>query len=233
MDGCKIKKRKLYRISYFFVMTIATVIVCILCSACSQTFSALMLDTYYTTDINEYGKYPALSGNSIEQNMQLFFPERIEEGFQNVVYSYKVVRSGCEVYLEFTFDTGDELEAYVKEATVGMLHKTFIFDSSYEEYIWQKPPTENRRGYIADYVKLYPQQRSENGVEYYRVDTADVNKILVNRDEKRVIYIALFNCDGGAFNANELTVFFDRFQIDIKDYEEHTKQYRKTGDGFA
>ena len=226
MDCCKLKKRKMHRASYFAVTTIATVIVCILCSACSM-LSVLMLDTYYTTDINEYGRFPALSVNSIEQNMQLFFPKRIEEGFQNVVYSYKVVRSGCEVYLEFTFDTDNELEEHIKETTVGMLHKTFAFDPSYEEYVWQKPPTGNRRGYIADYVELYPQQQSENGVEYYRVETADINKILVNREEKRVIYIALFNCDGGGFNANELTVFFDRFHIDIKDYEEYSKQYRE------
>ena len=57
----------------------------------------------------------------------------------------------------------------------------------------------------------------------YYISYAKIAKILVNSDENRVIYIALVLHDGGGTDTSFLRSYFERFDIDPKEYELYTE----------
>ena len=54
--------------------------------------------------------------------------------------------------------------------------------------------------------------------DYYNVDSAAIEKVIINHEEQRVITVALGAGNGGAMRADDFTCFFDRFHIDPVEY---------------
>ena len=179
---------------------------------------------YETTDLADYGKYICGCGESTypEEYINQFFPEKLLDEFENVQYVYHSnhvdVRS-YEAYLEFTFPSDELLNAHIQVVTEGMMKRTFHFDNGYQEYVLMNEDT----GYVSDHVVLGKRYDKQGEKAAYQIEFADISKILVNFQEKRVIYIALDVFDGGGTDTGFLNAYFDRFNIDPEEYEKYTE----------
>lgn len=179
---------------------------------------------YETTDPGDYGKYICGCGESNypEEFINQFFPEELSDEFENVQYVYHSnhvdVRS-YEAYLEFTFASDELLNAHVQLATDGMMKQPFYFDNSYQEYVLINEGT----GYVSDHIMLGRRYDKQGEKTSYQIEFADISKILVNFQERRIIYIALNVFDGGGTDTGFLNAYFDRFNIDPEEYEKYTE----------
>ena len=166
---------------------------------------------YTTNDIEEYGKFTGNYDNDFPREFTTsFFPEQIETFFSEVAYSYRAQKNDTyafEVYLEFVIEDTEVFENFVKETTEGLASKPFFYDSSFVEYT------------VAD-VFEGTIWHEESGVStYVSISYAKIGKILCLKEEQRIAFVALGVYDGGMARSDFLTVYFDRFGIDAKNYE--------------
>ena len=99
-----------------------------------------------------------------------------------------------------------------------MTQGTFIFDSDYQEFVVY----DSDSGFVYDHLWL-GQEYLEDGNKSYTIEYAKIAKILVNYEERRVIYIALALHDGGGTHTSFLRSYFERFNIDPREYELYTQ----------
>jgi hypothetical protein len=175
-----------------------------------------------THDPDEYGNYVGVPESYQQEFMGRFFPEEISSEFQNVTYCYAsrpIDLYGFEAYLEFTIEDPAVFEAHVASATAGMRRGVFWFEPSYEEYVL---PTVNQETFCDLLLLNSEKHDEETGSSYYTIEYAKIAKILVNKDEQRIIYVAMGVYDGGASDTVLLGTYFERFQIDPEEYEEYS-----------
>jgi hypothetical protein len=172
-----------------------------------------------------------ISGNNIEQ-MELYLLgklakenspqkiyENIQDNFENVKYSYKARKFdtyGFEAYLEFTISDNDEYEDFVKEYTMGLKGTSFPYDEEYIEYVLED-----------QFELVYSNDKVKDGMVYYdgeifedpfAISDADVRKIICCPEEQRIIFVAIGVFDGGGTDANFLCAYFNRFNINPREY---------------
>lgn len=177
---------------------------------------------FITSDINEYGNYPGVLPKAKDEYITSFFPDSIKPVFVNPTYRFSsrnIDTYGFEAYLEFTFDSQEQFEEHLEKSTKGMKKGTFFFDNDYLEYVMVNQDT----GYVYDTISLSSNSfTDDSGMTHYRIDYADIAKILVNPKERRVIYIALAVFDGGGSDTRLLNSYFSRFEIDPIEYQQYT-----------
>lgn len=178
--------------------------------------------TYYETyAIEDYGNYPGRAEEYMNNYISVFFPDHISDDFQNVQYAFRrsnVDTYAFEAYLEFTIDSADAFQCHVQEATTGMIPGTFHFADDYQEYVLY----DSNSGLLYDHLQL-GREYLESGIASYQIHYAKIAKILVNYEEQRVIYVALALNDGGGTRTSFLRTFFERFNIDPKEYALYTQ----------
>lgn len=167
---------------------------------------------YTTTDIANYGKYTGNSDNeSVREFICSFFPQKIEEDFSDVTYSYRAQKNDTyafEAYLSFTIEDPKKYEDFVDEYSYGGQLTEFRYDEQYQEHT------------IKDvFEPNYPESDEEKGIS---IGYAKIGKILFCNEKQEIIFIALGVYDGGMARTDFLTVFFDRFNIDPLEYAEHS-----------
>lgn len=177
---------------------------------------------YETYSLEDYGNYQGSSNKFIGEYINRYFPEEIPDEYRDITFVYRNANSldeySFEAYLEFTFDSADAFNAHVLDATEGMLPGTFAFDEDYQEYVVY----DSDDGFVYDHLML-ENEYYENGEVSYSIGYAKIAKILVNVDEQRVIYVALALLDGGGTDTSFLRSYFERFDIDPKEYELYTE----------
>ena len=156
---------------------------------------------YETNDIADYG---VIKGNYDNERPRAFvfsfFPEKIEEYFDDVTYHYKAIKGDTYAYemgLEFVIQDADQYTSFLSSVIGNHTAKPFYFDSYYQAY------------YISDYFSLI--EPSGDYPPY--IDYAKVGLVLFAEEEQRIIFVALGMYDGGGANVEELNYFFDRFDI--------------------
>lgn len=198
--------------------------ICVLKACVPYLLDQLSSSGYYETqDWSDYGNYVYTYGenNYTQAYIDRFFPAEISEEFLNVEFVY---HSNCvdnysfEAYLEFTIDNEEHFKTYVESATTGMIEQVFHFDKNYFEYVL----TDFDTGFVYDHLILGKRYEDVNETPNYQIEYAKIAKILVNYDEKRIIYIAFALHDGGGTDTSFLNTYFSRFGIDPKVYEEYT-----------
>lgn len=167
---------------------------------------------YSTTDVADYGNYIGNINNETPTRLiSSFFPEKIEDYFSEVSYSYRAHTGDTyafEAYLEFTIEDAAVYESYLSQISVDKEARRFTFDPKYTEYVIAKDLHPGRHEDIDD----------KTGKAYISIHCADIRIILCNDEEQRIIFVALGVFDGGIADTRFLTVFFDRFQIDPTEY---------------
>lgn len=187
----------------------------------------LKFPEYYTNDIADYGNFKDITDENADYFIRSFFPDKIENDFQDVVYSYTVVPYGCEVYLEFTFSTDAKFYDHLDKVAYDKMRQTFYFDTDFYEYICQEEINWNTgRRAKADYIRIDRDDLKNAESEAYTVELAGIRKVLINEAEKRVIYISLFTCDGGTFDTNDLnSYYFSRFNLNWREYNDYAERW--------
>lgn len=182
-----------------------------------------MASDYTTTNIAEYGDYVNVMEKYQKRYIDSFFPQSIQDKFINPTYSFRssaVDSCGFEAYLEFTFEDPIQFEEFVQNSTKEMQEGTFYFDDTYLEYVFVDQET----GYVCDGIMLDHEPYIEkDGTVSYFIDSAIIAKVLINSQERRVIFVSLVVIDGGGTPTSVLSTYFERFNIDPKEYELYTE----------
>ena len=167
------------------------------------------------------------------------FPERIEEYFEDVTYVFKPRACdtyGFEAMLEFTIEDEVQFQTFVTEATQGLYARTFHYDPAFQEYVVY----DTDDGFVHDSIMLgklccreADHGRWNGGREcfadphpgqFFSIDSAKIAKVLVNREEHRIIYAAMGVHDGGGSSTDFFCEYLERFGIDPKEYETYTNE---------
>ena len=165
---------------------------------------------YITTDIADYGIYKGNYDNkSVQTFVTAFFPDEIESAFSNVQYSYRAQKGDSyayEAYLSFTIEDKVYYDAFIEKHTDTMVKGVFRYDKTYEEYTL--------------FDELMPTcQDSES--RNIAIEFAKIGKILCCPEKQEIIFVALGVYDGGGAETDFLSVYFNRFQIDPREYALH------------
>ncbi len=182
------------------------------------------LDTYMeVTDIGQYGEDE--SPELWERRTEGYFPESIQPNYIEPHFRYyRSLLAGYEIYLEFRVADQNQLDACLQKALKGnqWVEGEFYFDKTYREYTF----VDSKRGVICDYLQLDDEMGIAAGKTVYKIADANIKKILVNWDEKRIIFLVI-NGMGDGNTTEEIHSFFDRFQIDPKEYEAYLQLMRE------
>lgn len=189
------------RILYIFLAILGTILLNILLIVLILVYSVHPRQ-YVTTDLNDYGYY---QGNYDDEYVQTFitsfFPEKIADNWTDVNYSYRAQKNDTyafEAYLEFQIEDPEEFQNFIHQYTGGDVHD-FQYDSSFKEYV------------IADNFNLTDSNSNH-------IESCNIGKILYSEESQRIIFIAMGVYDGGATTTEFLCVYFNRFNIDPKNY---------------
>lgn len=193
-----------------FVIRLGLVLICVLLCMLLLIRDAVYPRQFYTTNISDYGKYVGNYDNDFpEEFINSFFPEKIEENFSNVKYSYKAQKGDSyafEAYLEFKIENESEFQAFIDEH-VGKNVSDFSYDTNFKEYV------------IADELGLIVlDQKTSNADGFYHIQCAKIGKILYSEKTQQIICIALGVYDGGMVTTDFLCNYFDRFDIEPYHY---------------
>lgn len=165
---------------------------------------------YSTTNISDYGRYTGNNTNKFAQEfIPSFFPEQIEPYFSDVQYSYRAQKNDAyafEAYLEFTLPDDKTYNAFVAKHTAGMDCTKFLYAPEYTEYS------------IANTFALVIRENNSADTGSASIGDARIGKILCKPNERRVIFVAIGVYDGGIVETDFLSVFFNRFQINPREY---------------
>ena len=176
-----------------------------------------------TTDIDDYGNYKGTNDNeSVSDYITSFFPEKIEDNFSDITYSYraqKVDAYAYEAYLEFVIEDTDEYNAFVAEYTEGLTGTIFEYDEAFTDYTIDQ--------------QLSITVWDDSGKEVYlfsdiTLELVKMGKILCCDDEQRIIFVAMGVWDGGVVNAELLCTYFNRFAINPLDIAEDVNFHKRS-----
>lgn len=174
---------------------------------------------YKTTEIADYGVFRGCYDNeTVKELVTAFFPEKIEDYFKNVQYSFIGMtpdQYAFEAYLEFQIPDQVKFLEYVEKIAPPEAFTTFPFDPDFSEYTISDSLDLGRC--IVDDVQNSSSSLPE--LLPYTIDYARIQKILVSTDDNRIIYVAIGLTDGGGASTSDLSTFFSRFDIAPKDYE--------------
>ena len=171
---------------------------------------------YETQEISDYGIITGTHADeTIKKQMEAFFPAAIEENFEDVTYVYHsnlIDDIGAEVYLEFTIEDEEAFNEHVEQLLQGHETNTFRFDESFQEYV------------LYDHFWAFPSDRGKSTTdEYWQIQHAMIAKVLINKEEHRLIYVLMNVYNGGAFGTDKFWCYIERFNINPAEYEEYTE----------
>lgn len=165
---------------------------------------------YETNSISDYGRYVGNYDNDVPSAfINSFFPSELAEYFSSVEYHYKAKKFDTysyEAYLGFCIEDYEVFQEYVETLSSSYDDPlVFSYDNAYDEYV------------ISDVYSVAP-NKEITGKDTYRILSAQLGKILVCHSTQRIIYVAIGHYDGGGTNADELSYFFEKFDIDPIEY---------------
>ena len=178
-------------------------LVSLICAGCAPS-------QYVTTSVENYGQYIGNYDNkTVQAFITSFFPEKIEDYFANITYSYRAEKADSyafEAYLSFNVEDEVVYNSVVETFTAGLKQSVFRYDNKYYEYVL---------------VDEFLPNSEVNYDGYIHIRYAKIGKILCNPEKQEIIFVALGVYDGGVAKTNFLTVYFDRFDINPREYAEH------------
>lgn len=165
-------------------------------------------DVYETNSVQDYGYITGtFSDKEAEKDILAFFPQKIDDRFENVQYHYAAMKGpecAFECYLEFTVEDPQEFAQLVEQHTKPEDTKTFVYDKSFQEYTKYD-----------DYWLVVSD-------ESYFINSAYVWKVLYREEDHRMIFAALKVRGSGWVSPDNFSHFLNRFEIDPVEYARNT-----------
>ena len=202
---------------------VAIVLICVLVLSVGGGMAYYAYETlvknpkYETTDLAEYGVVEGTNQKSEAEKLIDFFPNKIEDYFEDVTYSFKSEKTwvySFEAYLEFTISDTEQYEYFRKSTVKWYVGQPFEYDTSYTEYII----SDIIQPSFSDEVLESNRVLYQGNERHFSIDNCDVRKMLFNDEEQRVIFVAICVGDEGFTSTEFYSTFFDRFDIHPREY---------------
>lgn len=175
-------------------------------SSCVLGFGSV----YETDDVKDYLSITGNFDNDTPyERMKAFFPEKIQDHFQDVSYYYKAVKGDTFAYeaiLEFVIADESDYQTFTKAYRQDPACVQFPYDNSYSAVFVSNIFWLNNAS-----VDLYPKNN--------HIGVADVGLILFRDSDQRLVFVSLGVHDGGIVTIEELGRFFERFSIDPYEFD--------------
>lgn len=190
------------------VFVIVAVIVVVLCVVVSLICPQKRI--YETNSIRDFGRYVGNYNNDTPSAfINSFFPSQLSDDYSEVEYHYKAKRLDTysyEVYLGFCITDSNQFSEFLEGIITKHGNPTeFAYDNTFEEFN------------ISNVYNI-ASNKEISGYDTYRILNAQIGKILISRESQRIIFVAIGLHDGGGTDTSELCYFFNKFDIDPREY---------------
>ena len=188
----------------FLAIAVAIVLVVVLIIAFSGVGRV-----YETNNISDYGTIKGNYDNETPKEfISSFFPEQIETYFTDTTYHYKAIKGDSYAYemcLEFVITDTEQYHTFISEVTHNATCEAFFYAPDYREYR------------INNLMEIGEQEDGNRRIAP-RIQIAQIGLVLFSDSEQRIAFIALGVYDGGGASTDDLSYFFDRFDVNPWQY---------------
>ena len=168
---------------------------------------ALQFRRIETNDPRDYGAIQGttrIAQQTAIKDFEQYFPPRIEPSYDVVQYHFitqDVDALSYEIFLEFVITEQEVFDAWTASIAQQGDFQPCPFAEGWLEMVPEK-----------NYLHLSGSVSEPK--DDPRIDSANIQRSLIQPEEKRVVIVSLRVSDGGASRVSELNAFFNRFELD-------------------
>ena len=187
--------------------TIRTIILALTVAFTLCGCGALQLRCMETNDPNDYGAIQGttrFAQQTAIKDFEQYFPPKIEPSYEEVQYHFitqDVDALSYEIFLEFVIPEQEVFDTWTASITQQGDFQPCPFVEGWLEMVPEK-----------NYLHL--SESLSDPKDDPHIDSANIQRSLIQPEEKRVVIVSLRVSDGGASRVSELNAFFNRFDLD-------------------
>ena len=187
--------------------TIRTIILALTFAFTLCGCGALQLKRIETNDPRDYGAIQGTTRTAqktAKKDFEQYFPPKIEPSYDEVQYHFitqDVDALSYEIFWEFVIPEQESFDAWIASTAQQGYFQPCSFAEGWLEMVPEK-----------NYLHLY--ESLSDPKDDPHIDSANIQRTLIQPEEKRVVIVSLRVSDGGASRVSELNAFFNRFELD-------------------
>ena len=191
--------------------TIRTIILALTVAFTLCGCGALQLRCMETNDPNDYGAIQGttrFAQQTAIKDFEQYFPPKIEPSYEEVQYHFitqDVDALSYEIFLEFVIPEQEAFDAWTASTAQQGDFQPCPFAEGWLEMVPEK-----------NYLHLSGSVSEPK--DDPRIDSANIQRTLIQPEERRIVIVSLRVSDGGASRVSELNTFFNRFELDPKTF---------------
>lgn len=168
---------------------------------------ALQLRCMETNDPSDYGAIQGttrFAQQTAIKDFEQYYPPKIEPSYEEVQYHFitqDVDALSYEIFLEFVIPEQEVFDTWTASITQQGDFQPCPFAEGWLEMVPEK-----------NYLHL--SESLSDPKDDPHIDSANIQRTLIQPEEKRVVIVSLRVSDGGASRVSELNAFFNRFELD-------------------
>ena len=161
---------------------------------------------YEETDISQYGNFYSSRWHKevdISQYTQNIMPEKIEDFFTVVRYSYRMMHGAAfhEAYLEVVIEDETTFQSYTHQLLLDKETETFFYNNSFLECVY------------TDVISI---DEIVDGKAY--LGASEIQKVLVSDETNTLIFLSFVYPYTTDMVESWYVYYFERFEIDVLNY---------------
>ena len=172
---------------------------------------ALQFRRIETNDPSDYGAIQGTTRTAKKtaiKDFERYFPPKIEPFYDDVQYHFitqDVDALSYEIFLEFVIPEQEAFDAWTASTAQQGDFQPCPFAEGWLEMVPEK-----------NYLHLSGSVSEPK--DDPRIDSANIQRTLIQPVERRIVIVSLRVSDGGASRVSELNIFFNRFELDPKTF---------------